>query len=51
MRVTKLFKDFFDSEKAGGLVLIVCTILSLFIANSTFWDRLSPFLADTISRT
>ncbi|MBX2986127.1 MAG: Na+/H+ antiporter NhaA [Bacteroidia bacterium] len=36
MRVTKLFKDFFDSEKAGGLTLIVCTILSLFIANSTF---------------
>jgi NhaA family Na+:H+ antiporter len=35
MKVTKLFKDFFDSEKSGGLVLIACTILSLIIANST----------------
>ena len=36
MRVTKLFKDFFDSEKSGGLVLIACTIISLVFANSTF---------------
>ncbi len=36
MRVTKLFKDFFDSEKSGGLVLIACTIISLAVANSTF---------------
>jgi NhaA family Na+:H+ antiporter len=36
MRATKLFKDFFDSEKAGGLVLIACTILSLTLANSNF---------------
>jgi Na+:H+ antiporter, NhaA family len=36
MIITKLFKDFFDSEKAGGLILIVCTILSLTLANSNF---------------
>ena len=36
MKVTKLFKEFFDSEKSGGLTLIVCTIISLIIANSTF---------------
>ncbi len=36
MKVTKLFKDLFDSEKAGGLTLIVCTILSLLVANSNF---------------
>lgn len=36
MRVTKLFNDFFDSEKSGGLVLIACTIISLAVANSTF---------------
>jgi NhaA family Na+:H+ antiporter len=36
MRATKLFKAFFDSEKAGGLILIACTILSLALANSTF---------------
>ncbi len=36
MILTKLFKEFFDSEKAGGLVLIGCTILSLTLANSVF---------------
>lgn len=36
MTITKLFKDFFDSEKAGGLILIGCTILSLTLANSNF---------------
>jgi len=36
MTITKLFRDFFDSEKAGGLILIGCTILSLTLANSNF---------------
>ena len=36
MKATKLFTDFFNSEKAGGLVLIACTILSLTLANSNF---------------
>ena len=34
MKVTRLFRDFFDSEKAGGLVLILCTVLSLVISNT-----------------
>jgi NhaA family Na+:H+ antiporter len=41
-----LFKQFFQSEKAGGFVLIACTIISLIIANSAigenylhFWHR------------
>ena len=29
-----LFKEFFDSEKAGGLILIACTAISLLLANS-----------------
>lgn len=33
MKLTKLFNDFFNSEKAGGLVLICCTALSLTFAN------------------
>ncbi len=41
--MTKLFKDFFDSEKAGGLILIACTILSLIIANSTFGEAYHHF--------
>ena len=36
MKITKLFKEFIDSEKSGGLTLIACTIVSLFIANSIF---------------
>lgn len=36
MKVIKLYKDFFESEKSSGLVLIAFTIISLFIANSSF---------------
>ena len=36
MKLTQLFKEFFESEKAGGLILISCTILSLILANSNF---------------
>ncbi|MGK2861586.1 MAG: Na+/H+ antiporter NhaA [Chitinophagaceae bacterium] len=46
MRITKLFKEFIDSEKAGGVILLFCTIFSLIIANSQwgnsyidFWHR------------
>ncbi|MBK7692314.1 MAG: Na+/H+ antiporter NhaA [Bacteroidetes bacterium] len=35
MRATKLFTEFFNSEKSGGLVLISCTLLSLILANSS----------------
>lgn len=36
IRLSALFKDFFESEKAGGLVLIACTIVSLIVANSAW---------------
>jgi NhaA family Na+:H+ antiporter len=38
MLITKLFKDFFESEKAGGFILIICTLLSLLLANS-IWSE------------
>lgn len=38
MKLTKLFKDFTDSEKASGIVLIGCTLLSLLLSNSSLWD-------------
>lgn len=38
MNATKLFKDFFESEKAGGLTLMACTAVSLLIANSSFGE-------------
>jgi len=34
MKLTKLFIDFFNSEKAGGLILVFVTIISLILANS-----------------
>lgn len=46
MQATKLFKDFFESERSGGLTLIICTLLSLILANTAFgaiyhhfWDQ------------
>jgi len=36
MTITKLYKEFFNSEKVGGLILIACTIFSLTLANSNF---------------
>lgn len=34
MKLTKTFKAFFQSEKAGGILLLCVTILSLYLANS-----------------
>jgi NhaA family Na+:H+ antiporter len=36
---TDLFNEFFDNEKSSGLVLIGCTIFSLFMANSIFGSQ------------
>lgn len=43
MRATRLFKEFFNSEKSGGLVLIVCTMVSLCIANSSWSTNYDHF--------
>jgi len=43
MRSTKLFKEFFESEKAGGIVLVVCTIISMILANSGFRESYLGF--------
>jgi NhaA family Na+:H+ antiporter len=46
LKITKLLKDFLESEKAGGVILLICTVISLCIANSQwgsayidFWHR------------
>ena len=36
MKETNLFKAFFESEKAGGIILIFATLVSLLLANSIF---------------
>ena len=32
-RLTRLFIGFFDSERASGVILIACTLVSLLLAN------------------
>jgi len=34
IKLSRTFKNFFDSEKAGGLLLIACTVVSLAVTNS-----------------
>lgn len=43
MKATNLFTAFFNSEKAGGLILIACTIISLIIANTGFSESYHHF--------
>ena len=43
MKLTKLFKDFIASEKIGGLLLIICTLLSILISNSVFASSYQHF--------
>src|SRR5262245_29163675 len=33
MKLSKLFKGFFESEKNSGLILVACTIISLALTN------------------
>ena len=35
MKLTKLFKEFLDSEQSSGMILILCAATSIFIANSS----------------
>ena len=39
----EMFQQFFNSEKAGGLILIACTIVSLLIANSSLGEAFVHF--------
>jgi len=48
MILTRLFNDFFQSEKSGGIVLIICTILSLSLSNSGIADHYSSVWAHGI---
>jgi len=50
IEATRLLRDFLNSEKAGGLILFLCTVASLIIANSSigssyvsFWHQYLDF--------
>jgi Na+:H+ antiporter, NhaA family len=36
MQLSKIFKEFFESEKAAGIILMLCTLLSLLLVNSSY---------------
>lgn len=42
------FKNFFESSSGGGILLFICVILALIIANSFYGDSLSNLLSTTI---
>ncbi|MEQ1645921.1 MAG: Na+/H+ antiporter NhaA, partial [Pyrinomonadaceae bacterium] len=43
VKLTESFKDFLENERAGATILIVCTVLSLLIANSVIGTRYVEF--------
>ena len=43
IRLTETFKEFFDNEKSSGFVLILCSIVSLIVANSMFSESYLGF--------
>lgn len=36
IKLTEAFKDFLENERAGAIVLLLCTVLSLIVANTAF---------------
>jgi NhaA family Na+:H+ antiporter len=42
-RLTKTFKEFFNDQKSSGIILIVCTIMSLIITNSPIGENYLSF--------
>jgi NhaA family Na+:H+ antiporter len=42
-RLTKIFNDFFNDEKNGGIILVLCSVLSIMLANTSFGLQYSAF--------
>jgi Na+:H+ antiporter, NhaA family len=49
MRFKHLYRDFTESEKSGGIVLLFCTIISLFIANSVWGEAYTHFWHEKVN--
>ena len=42
-KLTKLFSEFFESEQASGIILILCMVTSIGVANSRFGEGYLDF--------
>lgn len=49
MKLTSIFKNFFHNEKAGGILLIVVTLISIILANSVFNESYLTFWETSIA--
>lgn len=43
MRATQIFKEFLQNDRASGIILIACTVLSILMANSIWGDSYLHF--------
>ncbi|MBP7476200.1 MAG: Na+/H+ antiporter NhaA, partial [Pyrinomonadaceae bacterium] len=43
VKLTDSFKDFLENERAGAIVLIICTVVSLAVANSAIGAQYISF--------
>lgn len=43
MKLSRLFTEFFNSEKAGGLMLVACMVVSMVLANAPVGDHYIHF--------
>ena len=48
MKLTRVFTAFFENEKASGIILLCCTAISLFAANSSFHQTYISFFENKI---
>lgn len=48
-KISKLFKEFLESEKTGGFILICCTVVSLVLSNYFFGKDYLRFWQTTIA--
>ena len=50
MRHMRLFSEFFSSQKAGGVILITCALISIMLANSSVQQGYTSFWESNFNR-
>lgn len=47
-KITNMFREFLENKKSGGIILILCTAVSMIIANSGFGQTYTHFWHTTV---